>query len=128
MPSAWSNLTLRANFSRIGAVSASKIKRIAFSMTVSSLVAPREQIVLEARASDGCSPVMMDGNPYVEIYRVADRAGATVELSVDPKLANGVKSRQWDIRRGGQPRVVTKPKLKVELKTHARVEAQFDRV
>ena len=128
MPSAWSNLTLRANFSRIGAVSAPKIKRIAFSMTVSSLVAPRQQIVLEARASDGCSPITMDGNPYVEIYRVADRAGATVELSVEPGQANGAKFRQWDIRQGGQPRVVKEPKLKVELKTHAQVEAQFDRV
>jgi hypothetical protein len=67
----------------------------------------------------------MDGNPYDEIYRVADRSGTTVELSVDP--ANGAKFRQWDIRQGGQPRVVKEPKLQVELKTHARVEAQFDR-
>ncbi|HYJ52650.1 MAG TPA: hypothetical protein VEW04_05715 [Allosphingosinicella sp.] len=128
MPSAWSNLTLRANFNRIGAASAPKIKRIAFSMKVSALVAPRQQIVLEARASDGSSPIVMDGNPYVEIYRVADRSGATVELSVDPGPANGAKFRQWDIRQGGQPRVVKEPKLKIELKTHARVEAQFDRV
>lgn len=128
MPSAWSNLTLRANFSRIGAVSAPKIKRIAFSMTVSSLVAPRQQIVLEARASDGSSPIVMDGNPYVEIYRIADRSGATVELSVDAKPANGAKFQQWAIRQGGQPRVVKEPKLKIELKTHAQVEAQFERV
>ena len=128
MPSAWSDLTLRANFNRIGAVSAPKIKRIAFSMTVSALVAPRQQIVLEARASDGGSPIAMDGNPYVEIYRVVDRGGTTVELSVDPAPADGVKFRQWDIRQGGQPRTVKEPKLKVELKTHARVEAQFDRV
>ena len=128
MPSAWSNLTLRANFSRIGAVSAPKIKRIAFSMTVSSLVAPRQQIVLEARASDGSSPIAMDGNSYVEIYRVVDRSGAKIKLSVDPAPANGVKFRQWDIRQGGQPRTVNEPELKIELKTHARVEAQFDRV
>ena len=128
MPSAWSTLTLRANFNRIGAVSAPKIKRIAFSMKVSSLVAPRQQIVLEARASDGSSPIVMDGNPYVEIYRVADRGGATVELSVEPGPANGAKFRQWDIRQGGQPRVAKEPKLKIELKTHAQVEAQFDRV
>jgi len=128
MPSAWSTLTLRANFNRIGAMNAPKIKRIAFNMTISSLVAPRQQIVLEARSSDGSSPIVMEGNPYVEIYRVADRAGATVELSVDPKPANGATFRQWDIRQGGQPRVVKEPKLKVELKTHARVEAQFDRV
>lgn len=128
MPSAWSTLTLRTNFNRIGAVSAPKIKRIAFSMKVSSLVAPRQQIVLEARSSDGSSPIAMDGNPYVEIYRVADRSGTTVELSVDPGPANGAKFRQWDIRQGGQPRVVKEPKLKIELKTHARVEAQFDRV
>jgi hypothetical protein len=128
MPSAWSTLTLRANFNRIGAVSAPKIKRIAFSMKVSSLVAPRQQIVLEARSSDGSSPIAMDGNPYVEIYRVVDRSGATVELSVDPAPANGAKFRQWDIRQGGQPRVVKEPKLRIELKTHARVEAQFDRV
>ncbi|MEA3015406.1 MAG: hypothetical protein QOI38_128 [Sphingomonadales bacterium] len=128
MPSAWSSLTLRANFSRIGAVSAPRIRRIAFSMTVSSLVAPRQQIVLEARASDGSSPIVMDGNPYVEIYRVSDRPGATVELSVDPAAANGAKFRQWAIRQGGQPRTVKEPKLKIELKTHARVEAQFERV
>ena len=128
MPSAWSTLTLRANFSRIGAVSAPKIKRIAFSMTVSSLVAPRQQIVLEARSSNGASPIAMDGNPYVEIYRVVDRGGASVELSVDPTPANGAKFRQWNIRQGGQPRTATEPKLKLELKTHAQVEAQFDRV
>ncbi len=128
MPSAWSNLTLRANFNRIGAVSAPKIKRIAFSMKVSSLVAPRQQIVLEARSSDGSSPIAMDGNPYVEIYRVVDRSGTTVELSVDPAPANGVKFRRWNIRQGGQPRTVEEPKLRIDLKTHARVEAQFDRV
>jgi hypothetical protein len=70
----------------------------------------------------------MDGNPYVEIFRVIDRSGATVELSVDPKPANGARFRQWDIRQAGKKRVATEPKLKVELKTHARVEAQFDRV
>jgi hypothetical protein len=128
MPSAWTTLTLRANFGRIGEVSAPRIKRIAFTMTVSSLLAPRQQVVLEARASDGCSPILMDGNPHVEIYRVADPGGGKVELSVDPKPANGAAFRQWNIRQGGQPRVVKEPKVQIELKTHARVEAQFDRV
>lgn len=128
MPSAWSTLTLRANFNRIGAVRAPKIKRIAFRMKVSSLIAPRQQIVLEARASDGCSPIAMDGNPYVEIYRVVDRSGTKVELSVDPKPANGAKFRQWNVRQGGEPWVVKEPKLQIDLKTHAQVEAQFDRV
>jgi hypothetical protein len=128
MPSAWTNLTLRARFSRIGTMRAPKIKRLAFRMKVSSLLAPDQQIVLEARSSDGCSPIVMDGNPYVEIYRVVDGSRTTVELSVDPAPANGAKFRQWNIRQGGDPRVVKEPKLKIQLKTHAQVEAQFDRV
>lgn len=128
MPSAWSTLTLRASFSRIGAMSAPKINRIAMRVNVSSLVAPRQEIVLDARSSDGSSPIVMDGDPYVEIYRIFDRSGATVELSVDPAAANGSKFRQWNIRQAGQPRVVKEPKLKIDLKTHAHVEAQFERV
>ncbi len=127
MPSAWSNLTLTAGFNLDDGVPAPEIERLDFSMVVSGLKAPR-QIVLEAHASDGCSPITMDGDPYVEIYRVVDRSGATVELSVDPAPANGAKFRQWDIRQAGQPRVVKEPKLTIELKTHARVVAQFDRV
>jgi len=126
MPAAWTNLTFRARFNNIDG-DAPAIKRLHFSMKVSALEAPR-QIVLEARSADGSSPIVMDGNPYVEIYRVIDRSGATVELSADPKPANGAKFRQWDIRQAGKKRVATEPKLKVELKTHARVEAQFDRV
>jgi hypothetical protein len=126
MPSAWTTLTLTAGFNLDDGVAAPKIKRLDFSMVVSGLKAPR-QIVLEAHASDGCSPITMDGNSYAEIYRVVDRSGGTVELSVDPQPAKGVKFRQWSIRQGGQPRVEKEPRLKIDLKTHARVVAEFDR-
>ena len=125
MPSAWSDLTLSANFNLRGEDRAPKIKRLDFSMTVSAIKAPR-QIVLEAHASDGCSPITMDGTPYAEIYRV-ERSATTVVLDVDPKPVNGAQFRQWTVRQGGQPRVEKGAKLTLDLKTHARVEAQFDR-
>jgi hypothetical protein len=126
MPSAWTSLTFRANFNNIDG-DAPRIKRLEFSMKVSSLPA-LHQIVLDARSSDGSSPIVMDGDPYVEIYRVIDRSGATVELSADPKPANGARFSQWEIRQAGKPRTVKEPKVRVELNTHAWVEAQFERV
>jgi hypothetical protein len=125
MSSAWTSLTFRAHFNNIDG-DAPRIRRLEFSMKVSSFPAP-PQIVLDARASDGSSPIVMDGNPYVEIYRAIDRSGATVELSVDPKPANGPKFRQWEVRQAGKQRVVKEPKVQIELKTHAQVEAQFER-
>jgi hypothetical protein len=126
MPAAWTSLTFRAHFNNIDC-DAPRIRRLEFSMKVSASPAP-PQIILEARASDGSSPIVMDGNPYVEIYRAIDRSGTTVELSVDPKPANGARFRQWEVRQAGKQRVVKEPKVQVELNTHAQVEAQFERV
>ena len=126
MPAAWTTLTFRANFNNIDG-DAPAIKQLHFVMKESARKATN-QIVLEARSSDGSSPIVMDGNPHVEIFRVVDRSGESVELSVDPKPANGAKFRQWEIRQAGRRRVATEPKLKVELNTHAKVEAQFERV
>lgn len=125
MPSAWTDLTLRATFNLRGEASAPKIERLDFSMKVGRLLAPR-QIIFEARSSDGFSPITLDGKPYTELYRILNRSGETVELMVDPKPANGLKFKQWEIREGSKkPQTATEPKLRLELKTHARVEAQF---
>lgn len=125
MPSAWTSLTLRATFNLRGEDTAPKIKRLDFSMKISGLKAPR-QIVLDLRSSDGFSPIQLGGHDYAELYRVFDRSGETVQLTVDPKPANGVKFAHWEIRQGNaKPRTVTDPKLTLDLKTHAKVEAQF---
>jgi hypothetical protein len=125
MPSAWTDLTLRATFNLRGTASAPKIERLDFSMKVGRLLAP-PQVILEARSSDAFSPITLDGKPHTELYRILNRSGETVELTVDPKPANGVKFKQWEIRQGGKkPWTVSEPRLKLELKTHARVEAQF---
>lgn len=126
MPSAWTDLTVRATFNNLETTaSAPKIQRLDFSMKVGRLLAG-PQIVLEARSSDAFSPIMLEGKPYAELYRILNRSGETVELSVDPKPANGMKFKQWEIRQGGKkPSTVAEPKLKLELKTHARVEARF---
>jgi hypothetical protein len=125
MPSAWTDLTLRATFNMRGDDVAPKIRRLNFSMKISGLKAPR-QVVLDLRSSDGFSPIELGGQSYAELYRVYDRSGETVQLSVDPTPANGVKFTQWEIRQGNaKARKVTDPKLTLELKTHARVEAQF---
>lgn len=124
MPAAWTSLTFRAHFNNIDC-DAPTIKQLAFSMMTSASLAT-DQIILQARASDGSSPIMMDGNPYVEIYRAVDRSGTTVELSVDPKPANGPRFRQWEIDQAGKVRTAKEPKLRIELNTHAKVQAQFE--
>lgn len=124
MPSAWTNLTLSATFNMRGDDVAPKIKRLDFIMKISGLKSPR-QIVLDLRSSDGFSPIMLGEDRYAELYRVFDRSGDTVELAVDPKPAGGVKFKQWEIRQGNKRQTATEPKLTLELKSHARVEAQF---
>jgi len=125
MPAAWTDLTLRATFNLRGNDVAPRIERLDFSMKISGQKA-HAQIVLDLRSSDGFSPVELAGQPYAGLYRVLDRSGQTVELAVDPNARDGVRFAQWKVRQGnGDPRTVTDPRLKLELKNHARVEAQF---
>jgi hypothetical protein len=124
MPAAWTNLSFRATFSMRGDDIAPTIERLEFTMKISALSA-LPQLVLDVRSSDGFSGVTVDGQRCAELYRVFDRKGDRVTLVADPEPADGMKFKQWEIRRGKERQTTTERELQLEIRSHTRVEAQF---
>lgn len=127
MPSAWTTLTLKANFNGLGNKPAPSIKRIDLTMVVSSVKAKSRQIVLDVTASDGFSAVALPGlspDGFSDTYRIFDgKQGETEIRAVD--TGAGTRLDRWVIRQGKNVEARTGPSIKLPIDRNTRIEAVF---
>ncbi|MEG3151197.1 hypothetical protein U1769_14995 [Sphingomonas sp. ZT3P38] len=127
MPSAWTTLTLKANFNGLGNKPAPSIKRIDLTMVVSSVKAKSRQVVLDIAASDGFSAVALPGlspDGFSETYRIFDGKQGDTEIKVVDTGA-GTSLERWVIRQGKNVEERTGPSIRLPIDRNTRIEAVF---
>lgn len=128
MPSAWTTLTITANFNWRGKGAAPKIKRLDFTMAVSRQSITGKQIVLDVSSSDGCSPVRLvrDGSSreLTEAYFI-NAGPESIELDIADQDAARAQFNGWRIRQGRASKIEKARSIKVDVNLHTKIEALF---